>query len=358
MSEDLAEEVINRCRQLLLRDRRRKRVLKYQCEAMMTEDTLAKFRQGWRERNVSTLLEIFNTYFASELRDMANLTLKQWSENQWILTTWNYKIILASLKDVYGRTHIIELFFYADDRLRMIYRGPQRWEESRNVHLEYTVRDVADPADMLKHPAQVDEIYNKFNWLKLEKRNKDMTDKILGLATQRLDAGAINYRYLPVELLHPGTDPNPVPAMAETIQTLVIERPRHNILYDSDSKLTVTFSDLLNRDWWGFDRYTEQGWPPDRDEICAYMNLEQTVTDVIKIRLVRTFYKYHKRYFWNVEVVRQVEGGEEIVKIGQDRTREIDYKINDAEQEEFARTLADKLHLRPALVDGVEEFSV
>jgi hypothetical protein len=207
------------------------------------------------------------------------------------------------------------------------------------------------------HPHK-DDARLKFNWSKLEKRNKDMTDKILGLATQRLDAGAINYRYLPVELLQPGTDLNRVPAMAETIQTLVIERPRHNILYDYDSKLTVTFSDLLNRDWWGFDWYAAQGWPLDRDKICANMNFEQTVTDVIKIRLVRTFDKFHKMDVWKVEVVRSVKGGEEIVKIGQDRTRHINYLIFEAQREEFARTLADKFHLRPALVDGVEEFRV
>jgi hypothetical protein len=83
------------------------------------------------------------------------------------------------------------------------------------------------------------------------------------------------------------------------------------------------------------------------------------VTDVIKIRLKRTFDdEFRKMYYWNVEVVRQVEGDEEIVEIGQDNTRDVNYEITEAEHEKFARTLADKLHLRPALVDGVEEFSV
>jgi hypothetical protein len=79
---------------------------------------------------------------------------------------------------------------------------------------------------------------------------------------------------------------------------------------------------------------------------------------VIKIRLVPRLSKCQKLVFWHVEVVRQVEGDEYIVKIGQDRTRQINYKIVEAEHEDFARTLADELHLRQAFVDGVDEFSV
>jgi hypothetical protein len=55
---------------------------------------------------------------------------------------------------------------------------------------------------------------------------------------------------------------------------------------------------MREKDWWGFDRWEEAGLPLNENEICEDMNFEQTVTDVIKIRLKRTFDdEFRKMYY-------------------------------------------------------------
>lgn len=145
LSEDSAEQVISTYRQLLLADRRRKRLLKYICRADMPGATLPI--------SVSLLLGIFNTYFARKDDDKANLTLREWSQLQWNLTVCNNDIRLDSSRDVHRRTHAIEFLQFNRGYGWMLikYTGPQRWKQQTDVCLGHTVRDVEDPLGVLEH---------------------------------------------------------------------------------------------------------------------------------------------------------------------------------------------------------------
>jgi hypothetical protein len=198
------------------------------------------------------------------------------------------------------------------------------------------------------------------DWGRADPLTEDMRRKILGPAGARMVRNSQSWRYLPEELLPPGMGEDHAPLCPETIQTLVIERPRHDILrHGPGDKLTVTFSDCVDRDWWGFDKYANEGWPLDKDAVCANMEFKQTVTDVTKIRLPPIHGQYMPADEWHVEVVRQGEDGED-VRIGKDGEKIVnDYKIRGInERRAFERILREKLHLRHRIVDGVDEFSV
>jgi len=95
------------------------------------------------------------------------------------------------------------------------------------------------------------------------------------------------------------------------------------------------------------------------------MDFKETVTDVIKIRLVP---KHGPRYSepaldheWYIDVVRQGEDGEDTVRIGvKNPQRNIDYLVYEYEGFwQFERRLLQILHLRLEILDdGVTEFSV
>jgi len=137
---------------------------------------------------------------------------------------------------------------------------------------------------------------DKFDWAELGRRNIDIPDKILGFAGARLVRKRDDDRYLPEELLPQGMPESQYnhffkPRQVDMIETetLVLERPRHDILsHGPHEKMKVTFSSCVDRNWWGFAKYAEAGWPLDVDAVCAAMDFKQTVTDVIAIRLVPT----------------------------------------------------------------------
>jgi len=171
---------------------------------------------------------------------------------------------------------------------------------------------------------------DQFDWKGLGDSNPDMQDKILSFAGALLVRKRDDQRYLPEELLPQGMPESEYPHLfrprqVDAIETLVLERPRHRILrHGRDEKMTVTFSSCVDRNWWGFATYAEAGWPLDRDAICAPMDFKQTVTSVIKIRLVPKPSEFLAANVWHVDVVRQGEDGEDLVRIGKDRERNID----------------------------------
>jgi hypothetical protein len=184
----------------------------------------------------------------------------------------------------------------------------------------------------------------KFPWPELEAHNNDMRDKILGLAGLRVVYEYRTEHPLPVELRPPGMpeDRHPYP---ETHEKLVIERSRHEILRHGPlDTLTVTYSELVDRDWWGFADYKENGYPLDQDAVCTAMDFKQTWSDVSKIRL------HSSR---EIELLMQGKDGEESVSISPNLLRG-----HGRAMENFARRLTDELHLRRAVVDGVYEFGV
>jgi len=153
------------------------------------------------------------------------------------------------------------------------------------------------------------------------------------------------------------------PRQVHVIETLVLERPRHRILrHGRDEKMTVTFSSCVDRNWWGFATWEEAEKPLDRDAICNAMDFKQTVTDVIKIRLVPGRSESLAADVWHVEVVRQGQNGEHTVKIGHvGESQIIDYFVYMlAEHQDFERSLKSTLKLRHKINenDGADEFSV
>ena len=90
---------------------------------------------------------------------------------------------------------------------------------------------------------------DKFRWAELA---NDMQDKILGLAGGRVVVYERKCeRRLPDELRPPGMPGDPWPLMT---QTYCFERPRQDILAGPRDKLTVTFSECVDRTWGGFAR--------------------------------------------------------------------------------------------------------
>lgn len=204
-----------------------------------------------------------------------------------------------------------------------------------------------------------------FDWRELENRNKDMQGKILSFAGAKLSRTRENQRRLQDELL-PRVLPEFLfqrPRLVDIIETLVLERPRHHILsHCRCEKMTVTFSSYVDRNWWGFATWEEAGKPLDRDAICNAMDFKQTVTDVIKIRLVPGRLESLAADVWHVEVVRKVQDDEQTVKIGYDgESKIIDYFVYMlAEHQGFERRLKSTLKLRHKINenDGADEFSV
>jgi len=144
-------------------------------------------------------------------------------------------------------------------------------------------------------------------------------------------------------------------------QTLEVERSRAKISrHGPDDKLTVTFSDVVARGH-GFDldyyaaQAEEEGRPFDEDAICAAMDYKQTWTDVSKIRLVRgRAYLDDQRGKCYVEVVRQGEDAIHMIP----NNFHLSSLAHTTTMQIFARRLAEELHLRHVIVDGVDEYAV
>jgi hypothetical protein len=143
-----------------------------------------------------------------------------------------------------------------------------------------------------------------------------------------------------------------------TIQTRVFARERHGIL----GPLTVSFSDCVDPEWWGFREHN----PDDIGElhldpgpIRAALDYNETWTGITKIRLpleVRPGWR-----FYRYELVREAHNGQRrdvITPPGHIFYIDASYGPNPPEKAQLAQALVEKLHLRHAVVNGVDEFSV
>jgi hypothetical protein len=131
-------------------------------------------------------------------------------------------------------------------------------------------------------------------------------------------------------------------------QTLSIERPRQRIEgHGPEDTLTVTLSTVVRRDWSGFNNTTQQF----QDEVCAAMDVQpQSWTGVSRIRLVRTpSVAINSRHF--IELVRQGRH----VRV---ETFELSNLEGWTSRHDFALSLTGQLHLRHAVVAGVDEYAV
>jgi hypothetical protein len=139
-----------------------------------------------------------------------------------------------------------------------------------------------------------------------------MQDKILGLAGGRVVVYERKCeRRLPDELRPPGMPGDPWPLMT---QTYCFERPRQDILAGPRDKLTVTFSECVNRTWWGFAKEAESrgvGWPLDPDAVSAAMDVKQTWSGVSKI-VLRPIKPRHETQ-WSIELVLEGEDCQQVV---------------------------------------------
>ena len=186
---------------------------------------------------------------------------------------------------------------------------------------------------------------------------EDLQDKILRKAGLRFVCEFDNERKVPLELRPPLLPENRGEPWASTTQRIVITRSRHAIeSHGPRDVLTVSFSDCVDKDWYGFDtdrdRYNYMGY--DTNAVCQAMDIKRTWTDVIKIRLV--FNDEHFEYSNSYDLVltrRGVNGREENVHVppfGALHSR--------ADKEEFAQRLVEGLHLRRRVVAGCDEFTV
>ena len=187
----------------------------------------------------------------------------------------------------------------------------------------------------------------EFPWNQM---NEDMQAKILGYACRSVVLKREDERKLPDELRPPDMPDDRGHPCPGTIQTFRFERTIDIKL--ADGPLTVTFSDCVNRTWWGFTSYAEAGWPLDPDAVCKAMDFKQTWTGVRRIRMPVITLDYQR--FWYFEFVRQGEDGRDEV-LSASHVFKI-YSL--AQKRSFTSRFIEELNLKHAFVDGVHEYSV
>jgi len=185
---------------------------------------------------------------------------------------------------------------------------------------------------------------------------EDLQDKILRKAGLRFVYERPHMdRQVPLELRPPLLDIDRGNPWADTKQRLVIERSRHAIEgHGPRDVLTVSFSDCVNKDWYGFDRNKDRhgylGY--DEDAVCKAMDFKRTWTNVTKIQLNFNDIMYRQN-FWDIVLTRQgADGHEEVVHVPH---LQIYQRVN---EEEFARRLEEELHLTRRTVANGDEFTV
>jgi hypothetical protein len=148
----------------------------------------------------------------------------------------------------------------------------------------------------------------RFDWEKLE----DLHDKILSFAGLQVVCELDYERLLPDELRPPGMHGDPSSLMTKTY---CFERSRASIEeHGPHDKLTVTFSECVNRTWWGFAKEAESrgvGWPLDPDAVSAAMDVKQTWSGVSKI-VLRPIKPRHETQ-WSIELVLEGEDCQQVV---------------------------------------------
>jgi hypothetical protein len=221
-------------------------------------------------------------------------------------------------------------------------------------------------------PASLRQLHTSGPWDDL---NADTRALILRFSDRRLEFDSFTQRDLPDELLpaenaahwrasraadgDPYDDEDNLEFAVDTIQKRVFARERHGIL----GPLTVSFSDCVCTQWYGFEGNEGSGPGGDlglqRGPVRAALDYDETWTGITKIRLpleVRpdwSFYRY--------ELVREAHNGQRrdvITPPGHIFYIDASYGPNPPEKAQLAQALVEKLHLRHAVVNGVDEFSV
>jgi len=198
-------------------------------------------------------------------------------------------------------------------------------------------------------------VSNAHTWSELP---EDLQDKILRKAGSRFVYEFGTERKVPLELRPPRDAADDIERWASTTQRLVISRSRHAIEgHGPRDVLTVSFSDCVDKDWWGFDtnrdRFGYLGY--DMDAVCRAMDIRRTWTGVFKIRLVfdDQLLDYYESSTYGIVLTRRGgDGREEVVHVP-------GFGLHSRENvEAFARRLEAELHLRRRVVAGCDEFTV
>lgn len=222
---------------------------------------------------------------------------------------------------------------------------------------------------MRANPYVITENFNTavFPWDQLLERKRSgacgVADKILGLCSSKVFAFDTYYADWPEALRPPQV---PSRALLPMKQTVAVERSRANILgHGRHDSLTVTFTDRVKRrPYWHEDvlsvwaeQAEEEGWPFDQDAIYAATDYTEIWTEVSKIRLVPERSNWENRSGRHyIELVLQGEHGEETVRIGRG------FLLSDVpgftSKQMFGRSLSERLRLRRATVNFVDEYAV
>ena len=185
-----------------------------------------------------------------------------------------------------------------------------------------------------------------FNWKGL---HCDHTDNILEHAGRIVVFKLHSERNLPDELRPPDMPPDHWHRYPTTSQTLQFERTRASIL--ADGPLTVTLRDEVDRTWWGFAKFADEGWPLDPDAFCTAMALKQKWSKISKIRM--PVVTVGGTPFWWFRFVQRRDDGQEDLVGDSDIFR----VRRPAHKEFLTERFTEELQLTHAVVDGVDEFS-
>ena len=211
--------------------------------------------------------------------------------------------------------------------------------------------------------------------------NADVRRMVLRHADRRVEYLRAESRPLPPELLpaenvalyqasleeaRNSPEPEPLEFDVDTNQRLVFARERHGIL----GPLTVRFSDTVDSGWWGFEgtEDTERGTLNlDYETIADALDYDQEWTGITRIRLVPERHVSSAGMpgrIYRYELVRDGAHGHQHMVITPPSDLfyiEASYSTAEeppAQKTQLTRDLVERLHLRHAVVHGVDEFRV
>jgi hypothetical protein len=177
--------------------------------------------------------------------------------------------------------------------------------------------------------------------------------------------------------------PEPQPIFwVDVIQKLVFNRRNNGIL----GPLTVRFSDIVDKEWWGFNEDGAEALEIDegtlalhKEPISAALDYDATWTGISKIRLVPLPNVLNERHgyeilqgdvlipnvpngFYRYELLQEAHDGEResVHKPPADRFYVADMPdvVGNITKNTLTKDLVEKLHLQHTVVNGVDEFSV
>ena len=207
--------------------------------------------------------------------------------------------------------------------------------------------------------------------------NADVRRMVLRRADRRVEYESAGWRPLPPELVpasnlalynatleanHQPPETGPQTFDVDTVRRLFFAREEHGIL----GPLTVRFNDVVDREWWGFydEGEGENGTLAlDPDIICPALDCDMEWTCITRIRLVPHLQNsavpghYEPPPPWRYELVRDGAHGHQHMVITPPPDLYAFY-LDALEKLQVTRDLVEKLHMRHAVVNGVDEFSV